>query len=102
VAPIVGGGGGGRPNMAQAGGKLPEKKADAVNRYAEDTVAVPVSYGFQQHQHQTCRRQNQTAQMAVSIEAFACIHRTIFRESRGSQFTPILLPLCEIYSLPTL
>ena len=30
VAPIVGGGGGGRPNMAQAGGKLPEKKADAV------------------------------------------------------------------------
>ena len=30
VAPIVGGGGGGRPNMAQAGGKLPDKKADAV------------------------------------------------------------------------
>lgn len=31
VASIVGGGGGGRPNMAQAGGKLPEKKQDALN-----------------------------------------------------------------------
>ena len=30
VASIVGGGGGGRPNMAQAGGKLPEKAEEAI------------------------------------------------------------------------
>lgn len=30
VASIVGGGGGGRPNMAQAGGKLPEKIPEAL------------------------------------------------------------------------
>ncbi len=36
VAPIVGGGGGGRPNMAQAGGKFPEKKADAVKAVADE------------------------------------------------------------------
>jgi alanyl-tRNA synthetase len=30
VASVVGGGGGGRPNMAQAGGKLPEKINDAL------------------------------------------------------------------------
>ena len=30
LAPIVGGGGGGRPNMAQAGGKLPEKIPEAL------------------------------------------------------------------------
>ena len=30
VAKIVGGGGGGRPNMAQAGGKDPEKVAEAI------------------------------------------------------------------------
>src|SRR5262249_28327859 len=30
IAPIVGGGGGGRPNMAQAGGKDPGKLADAL------------------------------------------------------------------------
>ncbi|MBR2528989.1 MAG: alanine--tRNA ligase [Blautia sp.] len=30
AAKIVGGGGGGRPNMAQAGGKLPEKVADVI------------------------------------------------------------------------
>ncbi|MBI3822081.1 MAG: alanine--tRNA ligase [Planctomycetes bacterium] len=30
IAPIVGGGGGGRPNMAQAGGKDPSKLADAL------------------------------------------------------------------------
>ena len=30
IAPIVGGGGGGRPDMAQAGGKLPEKLSQAL------------------------------------------------------------------------
>jgi alanyl-tRNA synthetase len=30
LAPIVGGKGGGRPTMAQAGGKAPEKLADAL------------------------------------------------------------------------
>ena len=30
IAPIVGGGGGGRPNMAQAGGKDPTKLGDAL------------------------------------------------------------------------
>ena len=30
IAPIVGGGGGGRPNMAQAGGKDPAKLGDAL------------------------------------------------------------------------
>ena len=30
VAPIVGGGGGGRPDLAQAGGKSPDKIADAL------------------------------------------------------------------------
>ena len=31
TAPIVGGGGGGRPDMAQAGGKLPEKLSEALD-----------------------------------------------------------------------
>ena len=35
VASIVGGGGGGRPNMAQAGGKNPEKVAEAVKAAAD-------------------------------------------------------------------
>jgi alanyl-tRNA synthetase len=35
VAPIVGGGGGGRPEMAQAGGKDPSKIADAVAKALE-------------------------------------------------------------------
>jgi alanyl-tRNA synthetase len=35
IAPIVGGGGGGRPQMAQAGGKKPAKIGDALARAAE-------------------------------------------------------------------
>ncbi len=37
IAPIVGGGGGGRPQMAQAGGKLPEKINDALEA-AKDII----------------------------------------------------------------
>ena len=36
VAPIVGGGGGGRPNMAQAGGKLPDKTGQAVEAVKDE------------------------------------------------------------------
>ena len=35
IAGLVGGGGGGRPNMAQAGGKNPEKIDEAVAKAAE-------------------------------------------------------------------
>ena len=35
IATIVGGGGGGRPNMAQAGGKLPEKIDEALVKAKE-------------------------------------------------------------------
>jgi alanyl-tRNA synthetase len=35
VAPIVGGGGGGKPDLAQAGGKQPEKLADALAKAKE-------------------------------------------------------------------
>jgi alanyl-tRNA synthetase len=41
IASIAGGGGGGRPDMAQAGGKLPEKLEEAINcveRFMEDLV----------------------------------------------------------------
>ena len=31
VAPVVGGGGGGKPDMAQAGGKQPEKIGEALD-----------------------------------------------------------------------
>ncbi|MBN2211533.1 MAG: alanine--tRNA ligase [Sedimentisphaerales bacterium] len=37
IAPIVGGGGGGRPQLAQAGGKNPEKLSDAL-KAAEDFI----------------------------------------------------------------
>jgi alanyl-tRNA synthetase len=32
IAPIVGGSGGGRPDMAQAGGSKPENLSDALNK----------------------------------------------------------------------
>jgi alanyl-tRNA synthetase len=35
VAPVVGGGGGGKPNLAQAGGKQPEKLPDALKTAAD-------------------------------------------------------------------
>ena len=35
ISPIIDGGGGGRPNMAQAGGKKPEKLDDALAKAAE-------------------------------------------------------------------
>ena len=35
IAPIVGGGGGGKPGMARAGGKDPSKMAEAMARAAE-------------------------------------------------------------------
>jgi len=35
IAPIVGGGGGGRPDMAQAGGKSPEKLPEAIQKVPE-------------------------------------------------------------------
>ena len=41
VAPVVGGGGGGRPNMAQAGGKDPEKLELAMTKiyaYIEENL----------------------------------------------------------------
>ena len=38
IAPIVGGGGGGRPQMAQAGGKNPEKIPEAI-KAAEEFVS---------------------------------------------------------------
>jgi alanyl-tRNA synthetase len=35
LAPLVGGSGGGRPDMAQAGGREPEKLDQAIARVAE-------------------------------------------------------------------
>ncbi len=40
IAPIVGGGGGGRPTMARAGGKDPEKLGDALARARERLSAA--------------------------------------------------------------
>ena len=40
VAPVVGGGGGGKPDMAQAGGKLPDKTPDALVRAEEWITAA--------------------------------------------------------------
>jgi alanyl-tRNA synthetase len=40
IAPIVGGGGGGRPNMARAGGKDPEKLPEALERARELIAAA--------------------------------------------------------------
>lgn len=39
VAKICGGGGGGRPNFAQAGGRQPEKLGEALERAMEDLKA---------------------------------------------------------------
>lgn len=36
AAPIFGGGGGGRPNMAQAGGKKPEGLQKAINTLIDE------------------------------------------------------------------
>ncbi len=40
IAPIVGGGGGGRPDMAQAGGKTPEKLPDAIAQAPEIVASL--------------------------------------------------------------
>jgi len=42
IAPIVGGGGGGRPNMAQAGGKDASKLDDALSK-AKSFIAEKLS-----------------------------------------------------------
>jgi alanyl-tRNA synthetase len=42
VAPIVGGGGGGRPDLAQAGGKSPERVPEALG-HAEETLRAQLS-----------------------------------------------------------
>ena len=39
VAPVVGGGGGGKPDMAQAGGKNPENIPQALTK-AEEWIAA--------------------------------------------------------------
>jgi alanyl-tRNA synthetase len=44
VAPIVGGGGGGRPDMAQAGGKNPEQIPAALD-HALKTIRVKLEGG---------------------------------------------------------
>ena len=40
TASVAGGGGGGRPNLAQAGGKLPEKLGEALERSREVALKV--------------------------------------------------------------
>ncbi len=44
VAPIVGGGGGGRPDLAQAGGKTPERVGEALD-HAEATLRGKLADG---------------------------------------------------------
>jgi alanyl-tRNA synthetase len=41
-APVIGGGGGGRPNFAQGGGTLPSKLQDAI-KIAEDTIKQQIT-----------------------------------------------------------
>ena len=50
MAGVVGGGGGGRPNMAQAGGKNPEKIDEAVAKAARTGRA---DHNKQEKQHKT-------------------------------------------------
>jgi alanyl-tRNA synthetase len=42
VAPVVGGGGGGRPDMAQAGGKQPDKLPEALEK-ARQTIEAKLA-----------------------------------------------------------
>ena len=42
IAPLVGGGGGGRPTMARAGGKNPDDLADALAR-ARELISAALS-----------------------------------------------------------
>ena len=42
VAPVVGGGGGGRPDMAQAGGKQPDKLPQALEK-ARQTIEAELA-----------------------------------------------------------
>ena len=41
-------------SVIQGRAQIQQEKADAVNGYAEGTVAVAVFFGFKQHHDQTC------------------------------------------------